>query len=439
MYADVATYASIGEGIIRGNTHFTFSILQSEVANMRIAFPEDVSLLDVKGKDLRDWKISVEKGIQYLDVYLNFGVKGKYSLNLIYERSIGEGSVVAQIPAVKAMGVERENGYIGIAAKTNVELAVNKIERITCIDVKQLPSSIWSNSTNPILLAFKYLNHPVNITINVIRHEELPILVGAVDSANYVTLHTQEGKVLTKATYQVRNNVKQFLRLILPKGSTLWSSFVSGNPVKPAKDKSGNILIPLEKSRLQGESLTRFPVEIVYLDKSSKMKFIGQLKIDLPRIDIPINEIFWSVYCPPDYTYFDFDGNAKYISSGRSWGPVAVQGRLRSRMVDNIGDQFSPENVQYWGKADKQETLKRKGILPIKINIPQKGQLLRFTKLLVTENESPWLSVRYTNIFEKLLRPLQFLIGFAILFLFYKIIKKIFCKKRYANNKHEGN
>lgn len=133
---------------------------------------EDVSLIEVNGNDLRDWKTSKADGVQYLDVYLNFGVKGNYILNLVYERNIGEGSAVAQIPSVTTTGAERENGYFGIAARTNVELAVNKAERVTPIDTKELPSTIWGRSAHPILLAFKYLNHPFDITIEVTKHEE---------------------------------------------------------------------------------------------------------------------------------------------------------------------------------------------------------------------------------------------------------------------------
>jgi len=290
VYVDTATYASVGEGIMRCQSLLNYSILQSEISNPRIVMPEDVSVLEVKGRDLRDWKVYKKDGQQYLDVYLNFGVKGKYGLNLTYERNIGEGSVAAEVPWIRALDVEREKGYIGIAASTNVELAANKLEGVTLVDIKELPSSIWSRTTNPILLAFKYLNHPFTINIDVTRHEELPVLVAAIDSGHYATLLTDEGKVLTKATYQVRNNVKQFLRLTLPEDATLWSSFVVNKPVKPAKDKSGNILIPLEKSQLRGESIAQFPVEIVYLDKGPKMNLMGKLKLNLPQTDIPISE-----------------------------------------------------------------------------------------------------------------------------------------------------
>lgn len=426
IYVDTATYASIGEGVIRCQTSLNYSILQSEVPNFRIALPEDISILEVKGNDLRDWKASTEKGTQYLDVYLNFGVKGNYTLNISYERKIGEGSVVAQIPWVKAIGAEREKGYFGLAAATNVELAVNKIEHVTLIDVKELPSTIWSSTVNPILLAFKYLNHPFSIVIDVTRHEELPVLVAAVDSVDYITLQTDEGKSLTKAVYQVRNNVKQFIHLILPKNATLWSAFVAGKPVKPAKDKNGNILIPLEKSQLSGESLTQFPVEIVYLDKISKMGLLGNLKLNLPQTDIPISQLNWAVYLPLDYAYFNFGGDVKPMEIVRrlTLGSGAKMRKAtweKEGEYGHIGTQYVPQAQVIY---DEVQSAQAKGVLPIKIDIPGQGRLYNFSKLLVTEKESPWLSVTFITIFKQIHGLIRLLILIVILFFIGKFIKK---------------
>jgi hypothetical protein len=435
VYVDTATYASIGEGIIRCQTNLNYSVLQSEVSNLRIALPEDVSVLEVRGNDLRDWKVSNEKGMQYLDVYLNFGVKGNYMLNLSYERKIGEGSVVAPIPWVRAIGVEREKGYFGLAAATNVELAVNKVEHVTLIDVKELPATIWGSTTNPILLAFKYLNHPFSIAIDVTRHEELPVLVAVIDSVDYITLQTDEGKSLTKAVYQIRNNVKQFMHLILPKEANLWSVFVGGKPVKPAKDKNGSILIPLEKSQLSGESLAQFPVEIVYLDKISKMGLLGNLKLHLPQTDIPISSLNWSVYLPLDYAYFNFGGDVKQLREemhiSGPFGEVMKMKRMASlgeERYDRIGAQYAPAQVQTL--YSEVQSAQMKGMLPIKIDIPEQGRLYRFSKLLVTEKESPWLTATFITVFKQLHGLFRFLITILILILVVVFIKKIFIKRK---------
>lgn len=438
IYADTATYASVGEGLIRCQTALTYSILQSEVSNLRIVLPEDTSVLEVQGRDLRDWKVSNKDGQQYLDIYLNFGVKGNYNLNLSYERKIGEGSGVAEVPWVRALGAEREKGFFGLAAATNVELAVNKFEHANLIDVKELPSSIWANTANPILLAFKYLSHPFSVSVEVTRHEELPVLVAAIDSADYITLETDEGKSLTKAVYQIRNNVKQFIRVVLPsKNASLWSVFVAAKPVKPAKDKNGNILIPLEKSQMRGESLTQFPVEIVYLDQLSKMGPVGRLRLNLPQVDIPISNLAWSVYLPLDYGYFNFDGDVKRLRRmPAAWGLAgALESSVKASRTAILGkgdydsvQQYAPQ--QSAGNFyNEMQSAQMKGVLPIKIDIPRQGKLYYFSKLLVTEKESPWFSVIFVTVFKQFHGLFWFLV-WMVIFIFLGIFIKRKIKRK---------
>jgi hypothetical protein len=431
VYVDTATYVTIGEGIVRCQASLNYSILQSEISNLSVILPDDVSVLDVNGRDLRDWKVSQKDGLQRLDVFLNFGIKGNYNLNLVYERNIGEGSVVAEIPAVTVSGVEREKGFFGIAAITNVELEANKIEGVSEVDTKELPSSVWSSSANPILLAFKYLKHPFSISIEVTRHEELPVLVAAIDSVNYVTLYTEEGKVLTKASYQVRNNVKQFIRIDLPKDAILWSSFVAGKPVKPAKDKNNSVLIPLEKSQIQGESLTQFPVEVVYLDKGRRMGLLGAFKLNLPKVDIPISKFYWSVYLPLDYMYFNFGGDVRRDteSPGSFARGSGMLGGLKKtamaqRSTDDYATQYAREEQVMFDQVSQQqdEGIHRKGVLPIKVEIPEQGRFMRFSKLLVTEEDNLWLSANYVRAAEKIRFWFKFLVICGlIMFLFIRI------------------
>ncbi|HLD69229.1 MAG TPA: hypothetical protein VJA17_00530, partial [Candidatus Omnitrophota bacterium] len=326
-------------------------------------------------------------------------------------------------------GVERENGFYGISASTNVELAVKETDRVTTIDTKQLPSAIWNISTNPILLAFKYLNHPFAITIDVIRHEELPVLIAAIDNVECTSLFTKEGKILTKAVYQIRNNVKQFLRLKLPQGAVIWSSFVGSKPVKPAQDKEGHVLIPLETSRFQGQDLTTFPVEVVYLDKTTEMKSLGNLRLTLPQVDLPVSQFNWRVYLPLDYTYFGFEGNVRKVDGqvgflravGQNlFGGRALQGRLK-QAADDIGEQYSVAVLSSMAKGEipaEQAGVGGKGLLPIRINIPYEGKSFRFSKLLSIEGEDIWLQVKYTAFLEKIsgwLKLVILVVGIGVL------------------------
>lgn len=394
VYSTVNTFVSVGEGILRCNTGINYSILQSEISAMRIEVPEDVTVLEVRANDLRDWKVSKDQGRQLLDVYLKYGVKGNYYVEFSCEKTIGEGSIVAQLPAIKPLGVERNKGFIGIASISNVELKANKLQKATAIDAKELPPSIWDRSANPILLAFKYLNDDYDIQIEVTKHEEIPVLIAAIDQANYITLMTDEGKSLTKVVYQLRNNVKQFLKLTLPKDATLWSAMVSGVPVKPARDKEGHILIPLEKSQLRGQDLTQIPVEIVYLEKGPKMGFIGRLGVDLPKADIPTNEIYWSVFLPKEFNYFGFGGDVK-----RTEEPSMLTSALQVASSSVAKARVSYESQQRLEEKMIDE-VSQKGALPIRIDVPQVGRTYRFSKLLLAEAEGAHLSANYNAIFK---------------------------------------
>jgi hypothetical protein len=317
------------------------------------------------------------------------------------------------------LGTERQRGSVGIEALTNIELSFNKLNEASAIDVKQLPQQIWWSAKNPVLLAFKYLKIPYGVIVDVTKHEEVPVLVATIDSANYITLYTDEGKVLTKATYQVRNNVKQFVRLSLPKGAELWSSFVSGKPVKPAKDKEGRILIPLEKSQVQADALTQFPVEIVYLLKGAKLHLLGGVNLQLPQLDIPQSELLWSVYLPKEFNYHRFSGDVK-LARKEYLLPIqqmvtydkAEEGAWRERQAvplrkaakadllfsgQQSADQVSSRVLMEEEKfVEGLRGAQAKGVLPIKIDIPETGKLYRFTKLLVTD-EKPHFSVFYVR------------------------------------------
>ncbi len=418
IYAETSTLVSLGEGVARCKSTVNFSILQSEVANLKLFFPEDVGILDVVSDNLRNWKITKVDNGQVLDVYLNYGAKGSHTLQVEYERTTGSGSVTTQIPAMKVLGAEREKGFIGLQAQANIEINLNKLEGASSVDVKELPRMIWSAADNPILLGFKYLEYPYGITVDIIKHSEEPVLVGVIDQADYTTLVTKEGKVLTKVVYVVRNNVKQFLKLVLPKGANFWSCFIDGAPVKPGRDKSGHILIPLKKSQKDSADLSQFTVEAVYLNVSPRLALFGGVVLNLPTLDLPQSELFWTLYLPDNKSYFWFRGDVEQVSRrsvpSRAYPAISksYEKKLQVSEYAQKDEYVQPQNTVV---AVDQSFQRVAGVLPLKIEIPQKGRVFQFRKLLITD-ESPHLSVRYvTQVLKSTLVILAFVAGILVL------------------------
>ena len=66
-----------------------------------------------------------------------------------------------------------------------------------------------------------------DIPLAIKKHADVSVLVTIVDSAVVTTMQTIDGRRITKAIYNVRNNRQQFLRLTMPEGMEIWSASVS--------------------------------------------------------------------------------------------------------------------------------------------------------------------------------------------------------------------
>ena len=86
-----------------------------------------------------------------------------------------------------------------------------------------------------------------------------------------------------------------------------------------------------------------------------------------------------------------------------------------------VTSQFSP-GVPL--EALKDEVGKIAGMMPIKISVPQQGRLVRFSKLLITEKESPWVSFRYVKVYRHLGTILRLIALLGVVVLIIRWIRK---------------
>ena len=119
-----------------------------------------------------------------------------------------------------------------------------------------------------------------------------------VAEARYNVLITSEGKLLVEARYAVRNNQRNFLKITLPQGATLWSAELAGKPVRPGQSPDGSVLLPLEKAHT-GEDSPEFAVEVVYISRGTAWNDKGQFKLPLPALDLPVSRTGLLVFHPP--------------------------------------------------------------------------------------------------------------------------------------------
>src|SRR5205823_326414 len=84
-----------------------------------------------------------------------------------------------------------------------------------------------------------------------------------IETARIATVIRDDGSVLHKAVYRVRNRSLQFLSVKLPPGADVWTVHVAGEPKRMHRENDVT-LVPLPK---RADADMGFEVEIVYATK----------------------------------------------------------------------------------------------------------------------------------------------------------------------------
>jgi hypothetical protein len=398
LYADTQTLIAVGDGILIGRERINYNILHTGVRELELKLPKSVSVLDVRGDRIRDWRVAQDK----LTVVLNTEALGAYALNVTYEISTpAEQAGTASLPILRAAGVEREKGHIGVVALANVELSAPKLQGATAIDVRELPPEMLAMTSQPILLAYRYVADVFDIPLAIKKHPDVNVLVTIIDSAVITTMQTMDGRRITKAVYNVRNNRQQYLRLLMPEGVEIWSASVSGKSIRPAKDEQNRILIPLVRSEGASSGLAAFPVELVYVEKGEEGKkppAAGSLHITLPRASEPMTHLMVNLYLPKEGSYMRSAGWGKEEPTIE--GPLTLVKQFRQLMTatdqPRIEAQVAAEALQMAAQSKADEATTATGATPIRVNLPIDGQLFRLEKILVLD-EPLFVDVQYSG------------------------------------------
>jgi hypothetical protein len=214
----------------------------------------------------------------------------------------------------------------------------------------------------------------------------MPVLVAIADEALFSAVVTRDGYSLAKFRYFIRNNHKQYLRLHMPAAWKLWSALIDGRAVMPASsDSITDVLIPLKKMSQTDEG-TGFTLELVYWHEGRKLGLFGSIPFVAPVIDINCQQTQGDLWLPRDFAYGKTGGTLRKVTGYRS---KYLSASTQERDADEYRSIPAQSNTF---ALSKQGTMVS---LPVEIEIPQTGTLLRFTKPLTVAGEKTGVTVGY--------------------------------------------
>ena len=373
--AQVDTLVSLGEVTMRCSATVELNVKSGGITDLVLDLPAGVNLLGLAGPSIRTHTVATEGGAQRIDVAFTQEMEGQFRLEVEYEHIMVDSEADVEVPTLAVRGAEVEQGRLAVEALSAVEVQASTKSQLTDLDVNDLPQQLVLRTTNPILMAFKYVKaeQPSRLVLTVTRHQVVEVQEAAIDQADYTTLFTSDGLAVTTARFMVRNSRKQFLRVELPVGSTVWSAFVDGRPEKPAlgEERSNEVLIKIVTS-------TRgFPVQLVYATDGSKIRGLGRLRSTLPRPDILVTSSRWDVYVPDGLSYGDPSSNMEIVVAG-----------VREDL-DDLERQMA---------GDREEAAKQRAVEPLRIAVPTSGIHYAFEKLYANQgDETAWFAVAYAS------------------------------------------
>lgn len=439
----------LGEDSASLSAEVNLEIAQGLAREVKLEVPPQIAVNQVLGASVADWESkSGELTVTFLepvDQSARFVITGETRLPR-------DGNI--EIPLLRLLNAERISGGAAVEVLGAGEIKDVKTLGFENADASDL-GELVANRQSPSLAAFRLrggdANQPRSLTLNVARYDQQAVLLANVEEARYRVLLSKEGKTLVQARYAVRNNQRNFVKITLPPGATLWSAALAGQPVRPGRAPDGSLLLPLEKSKAGAGSADdppEFAVEIVYLTPGTTWNDKGKARIALPALDLPVSRTGLQVYYPPlfrvtsDPGIFHTESYADPFSavlgvsgefgrlehlgklapgaapglagigSGNGIGPgassgvdaslrVAAPGPADSSDVPSSGRQapqtVSPDTTKTLVDKYRSSTAlgRATGVLPLSVNFPAFGPSVYLVSELTSENQSPSAELTY--------------------------------------------
>src|SRR5260221_13916121 len=321
--ARMTELVALGEDSTQVTSSIQLDVTQGLAREAVIMLPSGLVVNQVAGAAVADWTVEdCTLTVTFLEP-----IAAQTSVVISREmRAPREGPVT--IPFVRTPSAERETGGIAVDVVGAGEIAGREPRGLEAADAADL-GDIIAGHESPSMVAFRFTplagNAPRSLTVNVSRYIAQAVLVANVEEARYDALLGEDGKLLVRARYAVRNNQRSFLAVTLPPQSVLWSASLAGRPVRPGVSPGGGLLLPLRKGRANEEA-PAFVVELLYLQRAPGWAEKGDAHLALPAVDLPVSRTGLTLYHSPRYDFDPKPGAFRPEADSGPWSPALRAG-----------------------------------------------------------------------------------------------------------------
>ncbi|MFA5793603.1 MAG: hypothetical protein WC980_00835 [Candidatus Brocadiia bacterium] len=173
-FADNRSIYTVSRGNLRIESIIDYDILQGDVDRVEIALSPELSVISVRGDNIRKWDIKNDKDSKTLVIERSSSIPKSFTIELVTEKTLEQIPISFSAPKIQPLGVEREKGYIAINAQENVRVEALNTENISQVDIQEV--AMERKPARPFDLIFKYLKTPFTL---MLRADNIPPKVWA--------------------------------------------------------------------------------------------------------------------------------------------------------------------------------------------------------------------------------------------------------------------
>ena len=405
MRGSLTELVSLGEDSTSIYAEVNLDVSQGAAHEVKLELGDQVTINQVMGAMVADWETAdralTVKFLEPVEQNARFVINGE-------ARAPKEGQIA--IPLLRIAGAERDTGGVAVEVLGAGEIKGTKAEGLEPADATDLGEMVASRQS-PSLAAFRVksvgsMGRARSLTVDIARYAQQALLMANVEEARYDVLMSNQGKTLVRARYAVRNNQRNFLKITLPTGASVWSASLSGRPVRPGQAPDGSFLLPLEKAR-GGEDAAPFAVEIFYLIRGSAWDDKGRMKLPLPSLDLPISRTGLQAFYPPlfkvtaepgSFRMESYEPPASMAFNHAPPPPSAVPRMamaVEGREINGSDAQDDKTQALIEGFRSKSDAGRVAGILPVDISFPEIGPSVFLVSELTSEGQIPSAELNY--------------------------------------------
>jgi hypothetical protein len=327
LYAESLNLLSVQEGRLEQFVVIRYNILYAGAQRFDVDIPAGMTVVSAEGEGAFRYQLEGnDDGTTRLVGETAYPIRSRYEISLRLAGALDGETVEIALP--RAVGVARETGWMGVEVVGNLQLTETSREEAVAVEVQQLPWEMLDSAVSPILKAYRYHSQDARITLSGEAFAEQELVSGSIDLLEADTVISSEGAALTDLRIHLRNRLRHSLRLELPEGASVRQAMLDDTAVQPSRTPDGALLLPLRRSEDVREG---FVVEVVYEHPVPLPGLIGPVDLTLPKMDVPISAVDWSLHLPGNRVYSKLEGDVEaqsFAGMARWFSPPVAGGGL---------------------------------------------------------------------------------------------------------------